>query len=460
MTSPELQTGESEKKSLIAKWEIIFKSDFYVFPFKLTFCAVFLFASASLLWGDYTVQVNGNNIEAKDDVTGLSVYSGTDATTAIQSCIDVATSGGKIFLGSATYVLSGGLNISRDNITLEGAGFYKTTLRLDNNVNQNVVSFTGTSRNYCAIRNLTIDGNRDYNTQGSGIYGPMYRCLVEDVRFYRIPEYGIYSTDSGSANRIIRALVEQAGTGISLGAHSSWVTDCTVCQCSATGIEVRADSTKINQTHFWGNKVNITIGSTKTLLTVFICDNFLELNTTTEEGIKIGPYSIWGGVVSGNYFRRNTVGSPVNTWDDISNATQNSPYAMSGLNINGNVFSGASYSRNNIFLGPRSQNNIVSANTFASVSTPINNYGTGNYINGNKAYVTENSGNSTINAGQTILVVSHGLALTPKVVQVTPTGNTVGKRFWISDKGTMTFTINIDSAHSAAIPFNWLATAE
>jgi len=74
-----------------------------------------------------------------------------------------------------------------------------------------------------------------------------------------------------------------------------------------------------------------------------------------------------------------------------------------------------------------------------------------------KRFRFENSGTATITAGNTSVNVTHGLATTPTTVQLTPTTDTAGKRYWISAKGDTTFTITIDSSHTANISFDWRA---
>jgi len=78
-------------------------------------------------------------------------------------------------------------------------------------------------------------------------------------------------------------------------------------------------------------------------------------------------------------------------------------------------------------------------------------------VKNNKGYITENSGTATITAGDTSVDVTHGLAATPTRVQLTPTTDTAGKRYWVSAKGDTTFTITIDSSHTADISFDWRA---
>ncbi|MHA1286991.1 MAG: right-handed parallel beta-helix repeat-containing protein [Candidatus Thorarchaeota archaeon] len=78
-------------------------------------------------------------------------------------------------------------------------------------------------------------------------------------------------------------------------------------------------------------------------------------------------------------------------------------------------------------------------------------------VRNNEGYTTENSGTATITSGNTSVDVTHGLADTPTRVQLTPTTDTAGKRYWVSAKGSTTFTITIDSSHTADISFDWRA---
>jgi peptidoglycan/xylan/chitin deacetylase (PgdA/CDA1 family) len=70
---------------------------------------------------------------------------------------------------------------------------------------------------------------------------------------------------------------------------------------------------------------------------------------------------------------------------------------------------------------------------------------------------SKKTGTATITAGQTSLAVSHGLLIAPTKVIISPTTDTGGKRYWVSSKAATTFTITIDSAHSADISFDWEA---
>jgi len=66
-------------------------------------------------------------------------------------------------------------------------------------------------------------------------------------------------------------------------------------------------------------------------------------------------------------------------------------------------------------------------------------------------------GSATIVAGNTYVDVTHNLDQAPDIVKLTPTTDTVDKRWWVSSKGASTFRIEIDSFHTADISFDWEA---
>jgi hypothetical protein len=84
-------------------------------------------------------------------------------------------------------------------------------------------------------------------------------------------------------------------------------------------------------------------------------------------------------------------------------------------------------------------------------------YGRYQFTNWEQSKSIKNTGTATITAGATTVDVTHGLAAAPTRVLLSPTTATGGKDFYVSAKGATTFTITIDSAHSADISFDWSA---
>jgi len=96
------------------------------------------------------------------------------------------------------------------------------------------------------------------------------------------------------------------------------------------------------------------------------------------------------------------------------------------------------------------ERNIVLPN--ASVSDPL-----GVAIKRhNIGYRTENSGVATIQAGSTRITVSHGLAITPSKVLITPLASPPGK-LWVENITATSFDIATDTAPTADLQVAWYA---
>lgn len=100
-------------------------------------------------------------------------------------------------------------------------------------------------------------------------------------------------------------------------------------------------------------------------------------------------------------------------------------------------------------------NNHITNNTVSGFSGGIVKVGPISKIYNNNGYVTENTGNSTIAATFTSVVVNHGLAVTPTNVVVTPKGN-VGY-CWVDTYTATQFTIHCSVAPAANTDVNWSA---
>ncbi len=70
------------------------------------------------------------------------------------------------------------------------------------------------------------------------------------------------------------------------------------------------------------------------------------------------------------------------------------------------------------------------------------------------------TGTATLTAGLTSVDVAHGLGQAPDRVFLTPTTDTAGKRYWVSVKGAVAFTVTVDSAAGADISWDWRAQEE
>jgi len=123
----------------------------------------------------YVISKIGDKYYAKNGETGEIEFSGTDASSVIQSAIDaLPADGGKIFIKAGTYELKNGLVINKDKVELEGEG-KSSTLRVADGANLTVpiirVGNGITAREHISIHDLQIDGNRAGQTAGEKAHG-------------------------------------------------------------------------------------------------------------------------------------------------------------------------------------------------------------------------------------------------------------------------------------------------
>ncbi|MCX6821838.1 MAG: hypothetical protein NTW30_03605 [Candidatus Aenigmarchaeota archaeon] len=105
------------------------------------------------------------------------------------------------------------------------------------------------------------------------------------------------------------------------------------------------------------------------------------------------------------------------------------------------------YTSNIIIIG-----NDIASGTYGT--TKVLNGGSNNIIHDNVGYITEKSGTETIPEGSTSITVNHDLASIPKIVTITPNKQT---DFWVTDKTSSQFTINIPSSITGGVSFDWYA---
>jgi len=130
----------------------------------------------------------------------------------------------------------------------------------------------------------------------------------------------------------------------------------------------------------------------------------------------------------------------------------------SNLNVQGNIIKNITGTMYRFIRETGiSDNNYIINNTVDGFSLAPAINGAGTIFRENKGYVTENNGTATITASATTVSVTHGLAATPTRVQLTPTTDTTGVRYWVSAKGATTFTITINATAASDISFDWKA---
>lgn len=173
--------------------------------------------------------------------------------------------------------------------------------------------------------------------------------------------------------------------------------------------------------------------------------NIVEANTIKNGNFGAGVHIISG---VGNQVRGNVITS-------TSTAVQVEADGNSTV-IEGNFFKSQTVGVKLVTL--TSFNVTIVQNQFVSVVTPISDNSTNVKIFGNVGYVTSNSGNFTITAGQWGAVISHGLATNATAVQLTLTSNTTTTVYVSFGSITSTqFTANLSALQGSDITGTWRA---
>jgi len=152
-------------------------------------------------------------------------------------------------------------------------------------------------------------------------------------------------------------------------------------------------------------------------------------------------------IISNNFLKAHSTWAAMKLKDSTYNIIESNIFYTSKWAIDETTSAGNS---NNIIRNNNAQT-IAQSPTYALEADDMTR------ATGNNGYTTENSGTATITAEQTSVDVTHSLVATPTRIQLTPTTDTAGKRYWISVKGATTFTITIDSTHTSDISFDWRA---
>jgi len=410
-----------------------------------------------------TFVVAASNANSKVKEYADYICDGVDDQVQIQAAIDALPStGGSILLSNGQFNISSTILI-KSYVTFAGVG-PSTILYLSNNSNVDVLSSNpALALDYINIRDLRINGNKDNNSAGSGIY--LYnpaRLFIDNVAIINPKADGIrLERESNSLNRYGESLIHNSylangdGNGISVNLDNDF---------TIYGLDII--STRVEVFAGYGIK---TYGSGKVLIDdcwISSNANGVYINGSSRPSMsssKIEYNSVFGAQFQSVYYAR-IIGSLFRDNSYISSGYSNLNFIAGGKNevIGNHLFDdrgGSAKVDYNIEETSTASSNIYMGNLMygATVANMLIVDPASALVRANMGYVTENSGTATITAGQTSVNVTHNLAATPTRVQLTPTTDTGGKRYWISAKGASTFTITIDSTYTSDIIFDWRA---
>jgi hypothetical protein len=460
----------------------------------------------------YIISTDGTTVYARNGRTGQIEFSGTDAGTVIQQVVEVLPEG-KIFIKSGDYYAPTLkiIDISKTGIAIEGEvgregkpvlhniGFRLTygwcglrNLRLvddTESVGSKGIYINQDASPYGHIQRVTIENVEiskfDYGIINDNVNKAVFGLIIRDVRsecrsgdlwlYYAIPlvEYfkadhanyaqtlddyaiKIYGTGPlGGGGYLNHVEAMSAKRGIHLMDHLQiWADFLHADSCAGGGITIE----KCNESTFrmlrstlngaWG----LAIGSCEKT-------DFIEghINDNQGHGISMGtkpgePFGCKGVNIIGFQIFNNKLGGII-------------VYSASSTNYSTDIFvddcmlvnNGAgtawanihAYSPSQIVVGKvicRGGSNIPLGENVTVIGQVISDVG-----------LAKNRGTATITAGQTSVVVPHGLIKTPSSIRVSPRTNLAGRSFWVSNIGSSSFTINISATDTVDHVFDWYA---
>jgi hypothetical protein len=394
--------------------------------------------------------------------TGQVAYSGSSATIAIQTALSkLVSNGGLAFLKNGIYYTNATLSISGSKIHLCGEGI-GSEIYLLNNSNCNVINITGSGVIQCKLNNFQIYGNKS-NQSGTSYaiyintpyvaYDSMH--VIEDIDINEPLTDGIHISGDTRASLLSRIHVNASGQhSFSLGGSDDIIIGCIAEAAIYNGFNVfnsdghyigcKAFGCGIGGGTYSGFYIGQATGVRYTDCEAqdnkqagWLCENSLattqtlvncvaENNGRTGSGIQDGV-SLWTGskisIIGGLYYDTGvaTQTRGIRIWGGTDSAL------VTGVQVYGNITA-----------------QITNTSTAAATNKIFNNIG----------YKTENSGTTTITAGQTSSAITHGLAAVPNYVNVNPMADT---RWWVSNTGSATFQINIPVTLASDLICMWKA---
>jgi len=308
----------------------------------------------------YIIYKSGSTIYAKNGTTGIIQFSGTEAATVFQSCIDtlaatnIEGTAGKIFVRTGIYTINSTILIT-GNLTIEGENRSSTCLKLGNSINDNMLEWDATkdTQYFFVLREMMLDGNRDNNTLGNGIFTENVAAkllsdgYIDNCFIRRFSESGIYLKFLWGWHVTNTISEQNDGEGIRLSGTNIHVSNCRFLENGTEGIDLSG-----GQSIFEGNQIR---------------------GSGTEGMVVIGANT--GLRIIGNQFFENSK-TLANTDDDLFLSNTNNAI------VEGNSFDGQSTARYGIVIGANCDNTIISDNQFYNHATgTISDSGVGTVIN-------------------------------------------------------------------------------
>lgn len=428
-------------------------------------------------------------IAASDVINALdygAVFDGsTDDASALQSAINAAQTTHKpLVLPAGTSIIGTTLNVSQP-LTILGSGRDVTVLRAKSGLNNYIMTFSGGSAGVgivaAHLSDFTLDGNLSGQTTGGGILAlGAVQSVFERLHFTNCYNWGmelgpITGGAFGHHNRVFNCLFDNSGTSFGYGgglwltsSDENFIVGCdfenlggasaptgtspimlydlaglqTITACCFVGgsnncIGVRLQNVQRSRV------VNCTFDGTAGDSVFLVTNKCLVANNTIT-----GPGTVGTIPASGVHLEfdtnYNVVVNNILVTSDTSGKTRSLIREESTGGSSNNFIEG-----NSLTWG-------ANGPTIALVESA----GTNTIVRNNLAWATEANGTATVLSGTTSIAVTHGLAVTPALanISVTPTNNLgSATRFWISNPTNTQFTINVDvNPGATTATFAWM----
>jgi len=425
----------------------------------------------------------------------------TDDTSAIQSAIDT---GKTIYLAPGMYI-STKLTLSNSNQTIKGDGI-ASVLKLKTGTDDDLIY--AASKSNLVLADLKLDGNHSAQSGNCDVIN-LNTCTDILLRNLTVVNgYGNVTGNSGAQIFIedcTRVILDHCSVtygkyegvqivGTTGGSHR--VIGGRYSHNGYSGISTwkSPDVVMVGVVADYNGDSNITLNGPRNR--AISCYGW---NSTTDHGINVGHDStgsdasgseviggsynsngvygvhVYGGSTTTQYRVRiigvncegnsddgiilrgtqlsSVKGCTVTSSGDDAIRLMNADYCV----IEGNIC--VSSAGTDIEIDSDSSNNLITNNLLRSTSR-LTDAGSYNVITGNKGFLTENNGTATISNGSTSVDVSHGLALTPSIqdISVTPAGDWGTATYYYVDSVTSTqFTIHVDQDPGQDVEFAWAA---
>jgi len=406
---------------------------------------------------DYLIYKDDADTVAVNGSTGVEDSRNTDSATVINAAIAALPTGGVIYIKGGLYWITATIDIGATHgIKIEGAGSHganATTLTLANGANCNLIH-VGSGR-HPILENMSLEGNKGHQT-GTSNGVDVDRGASVDLHAYDIYSNHFLSHGwniDGMVCFLTACLAEYNDNhGFNLANSYAKLTSCYSCFNGAAGYAV---SNAHNQ-----------------LVNCLSTANFKGIEVFDAEDVIINGCLIYDQETVGiRIVKANNIIVNNNIISDAGTDTNNTYDAIFLEGLAGNRVDNCLIEGNMIYSDHENKHryginevvtycdyNLITNNHISDSQTAaIVKNGAGTRVEHNYGHLTENSGTATILNTGTDIVVAHGLAATPTVINVTGQHAEV-LDIYVDTVGAANFTITtIGGAVSAERDIFWEA---